>query len=235
MDNITTVILKQTYTLDEIMPEKSEVLNSLGLNSGSDIPDDIQYLREEGMKIYKDLVHPAGLVRSMDKEQFRDFLKDNENYESRIPLQGIIDKADHLILFIFTLGAPLSDKIHKLIREKDYPLGFVLDNIASRSAEKASTIQEKRFVESHIKNQDQKALLYSPGYCGWHVSAQKKIFEYLKPEQIGITLNESSLMTPIKSVSGILVAGEPNIHNFKNNYGFCKECATHSCIERMKI
>ncbi len=233
MDNATHGILKQTYSIEELIPGMDEIINSLGGHSGSDIPDDIQYLVEEGMKIFKDLAHPAGLLSPIEKIRFQDILRDNESHEARIPLTEIVKEADKLALFIFTLGRPLSDKIQKLIQEKDYPLGFVLDIIASGSAERATIIQEKRFEKANT-GRENKALLYSPGYCGWHVSAQKKIFEYLNPEQIGITLNNSFLMTPLKSVSGILVAGEKKIHNFKNNFGFCRDCISHTCIGRMK-
>jgi hypothetical protein len=75
---------------------------------------------------------------------------------------------------------------------------------------------------------------YSPGYCGWHISGQKKLFAYLHPERIGITLNNSYLMTPLKSVTGVLVAGPPEIHRFKPDFPFCRHCRTYSCLERFK-
>ncbi|MHC4266624.1 MAG: vitamin B12 dependent-methionine synthase activation domain-containing protein, partial [Planctomycetota bacterium] len=77
-------------------------------------------------------------------------------------------------------------------------------------------------------------LSYSPGYCGWDISGQKKLFEYLHPGKIGISLNNTYLMTPLKSVSGVLVAGKNEIHQFRPNYPFCKSCKTHSCLLRMK-
>jgi hypothetical protein len=42
-------------------------------------------------------------------------------------------------------------------------------------------------------------------------------------------------MTPLKSVSGVLVAGDKEIHRFKPKYPFCKVCQTHSCLQRMKM
>ncbi len=77
-------------------------------------------------------------------------------------------------------------------------------------------------------------LRYSPGYCGWHITGQKKLFEELKPESIGITLNSSYLMQPIKSISGVMISGDKNIHFFENNFSFCADCKTISCKERMK-
>jgi hypothetical protein len=75
---------------------------------------------------------------------------------------------------------------------------------------------------------------YSPGYCGWHISAQKKLFEYLKPKEIGISLLESYLMTPLKSITGVLIAGKRTIHIFNADFPFCSKCKNHSCQNRIK-
>jgi hypothetical protein len=80
---------------------------------------------------------------------------------------------------------------------------------------------------------DTRVLPYSPGYCGWHITAQARLFEFLHPEDIGITLNSSYLMQPLKSVSGVLVAGKGEIHKFRPKFSFCADCKTHQCVERM--
>jgi len=74
---------------------------------------------------------------------------------------------------------------------------------------------------------------FSPGYCGWNVKGQKQLFEYLHPEEVGITLGESFLMTPLKSISGVLVAGQPDIFEFEDSYPFCKNCSSRTCRERI--
>jgi hypothetical protein len=75
-------------------------------------------------------------------------------------------------------------------------------------------------------------LLYSPGYCGWHISGQKKLFEFLRPERIDIRLNERFLMIPLKSISGVLVAGAAEIHHISERYPFCDHCQSPTCRER---
>ena len=72
-------------------------------------------------------------------------------------------------------------------------------------------------------------LAYSPGHRGWHVSGQRALFAALSPEEIGITLNSSCLMQPLKSVSGVLVAGHPDVHDFDDDFPFCSECSTRDC------
>jgi cobalamin-dependent methionine synthase I len=85
----------------------------------------------------------------------------------------------------------------------------MLDAVASTAAEMAADAVERNYLKRlRVENQEANStavLRYSPGYCGWHVSGQKKLFEFLQPAEIGITLLESFLMTPLKSISGVLL------------------------------
>ncbi|MCK5694244.1 MAG: methionine synthase, partial [Bacteroidales bacterium] len=53
----------------------------------------------------------------------------------------------------------------------------------------------------HITNR------YSPGYCSWNVEEQQKLFSLFPKGTCGISLSESSLMSPVKSISGIIGIG----------------------------
>ncbi len=88
---------------------------------------------------------------------------------------------------------------------------------------------------SGLSNHQMRYVSYSPGYCGWHISGQKKLFSVLKPDSIGINLNNSFLMQPIKSVSGMIIGNDAQNHMIKPQYDFCKRCRTHSCLERNMI
>ena len=50
------------------------------------------------------------------------------------------------------------------------------------------------------------------------MSGQRALFACLQPEAIGVTLNASCLMDPLKSVSGVLAAGPADIHRFAPGY-----------------
>ena len=52
--------------------------------------------------------------------------------------------------------------------------------------------------------------------------------------KIGISLNDSCLMSPLKSVSGVLVSGNIDVHVFKAGYSYCPECKNASCVSRME-
>ena len=152
-------------------------------------------------------------------------------------LKEIYPEADHLSLFALTMGEKVSSIIEDFFDRNDYALAAMLDSVASMAADKTSTFLEK-YYHNYLENEkstdkDFAVLGYSPGYCGWDVSGQKKLFEYLKPSQIGITINDSCLMTPIKAVSGILVGGDKEAHIFQMGFSYCDLCKTISCQERI--
>lgn len=72
---------------------------------------------------------------------------------------------------------------------------------------------------------------YSPGYCNWSVVEQHKLFKILPENFCGISLTESALMQPIKSISGFIGVGE----NIKYNHYKCKTCTQKQCIYKSKL
>ena len=71
---------------------------------------------------------------------------------------------------------------------------------------------------------------YSPGYCGWSVGEQHKLFSFFPDNFCGITLTASSLMQPIKSVSGVIGIGS----NVRRKGYVCQQCDMVNCIYREK-
>jgi hypothetical protein len=65
------------------------------------------------------------------------------------------------------------------------------------------------------------------------VRGQRRLFAATDPSAIGVTLNDSCLMSPIKSVSGVLLAGPKEIHRFRPDFPFCDECRNRTCGRRM--
>lgn len=233
MNNSSQLEYKIPYSKEAVEPDRESVFASMGIEKHITVPPEIEYLYDEAIQLFRALVAPKGFFKIIKTAKFKEILNDNMENNGVIPLISIIDKGEVIALFVATLGAEISSKIKELIDENDYPISHMLDTIASRGAEKAAEIAEEYFATKLSLN-NQKVLLYSPGYCGWIITAQQKIFNFLSPEKIGITLNKSSLMTPVKSISGVLVAGEKSIHDFKMVYPFCKICQTHNCRERIK-
>ena len=222
--------------VDKIIPSIEDILRSQGIPKDSIIKDSIQNLIDESLSLFISEVHPVCIIKEISKNDFDEIFAGEGTNEEEAPLKMIYPQADHLELFAMTMGSGISERITELFSCNDFAIGTMLDAVASLAADKSVELLEKhitkKLIEKKLTKNSSMVLSYSPGYCGWHISAQKKLFLCLHPEQIGISLNESFLMTPIKSVTGVLINGNKNIHNFENSFGFCSSCKAQSCLER---
>ena len=222
--------------VDRIIPSIEDIIRSQGIPKGSVIKDNIKNLIDESLSLFISEAHPSCIIREISKNDFDEIFVGEGTNEEEAPLKMIYPQADHLELFAMTMGNGISQRITELFDCNDFAIGSMLDAVASLAADKSVELLEthvtKKLTEKKMIKNSSMVLSYSPGYCGWHISAQKKLFLYLHPEQISISLNESFLMTPLKSVSGVLISGNKNIHNFENSFSFCFNCKAQSCLER---
>ncbi|MFC1619622.1 vitamin B12 dependent-methionine synthase activation domain-containing protein [Candidatus Neomarinimicrobiota bacterium] len=226
------------FNLEDILPEGEAVLQHQGMPRGKTVPGHIQAILEEAVEVFTSEATPTGILQELTVEQFDAIFRGEGLNEREAVLKEIYPQADSLALFALTMGDMLSKNIEEQFAGKNFALGAMLDAVASLAADGAAAHVEERFEKDLASRNNRpielRVLGYSPGYCGWHISAQKKLFQALEPERIGITLNTSYLMTPLKSVSGVLVAGPRAIHLFKPSFDFCKVCKTYSCQERLR-
>jgi hypothetical protein len=224
--------------LEQIRPDPGGVFQSQGMPPGTSPSQRVKGLYDSAAGLFPRLAAPTGVMADISIEAFGDVYSGPGKNEADTPLEHIFPRAQRLALLAFTLGEKISREIQQQLDNKNLALGYMLDTVASYCADKAAQAVQllfrRQLLEAGSAEESSQVLLYSPGYCGWHISGQKTLFEYLKPEEAGIHLNERFLMVPLKSVSGVLVAGKPAIHRFTNNYPFCTHCPTRNCRERIK-
>ena len=223
---------------EDIIPLIEDITLQQGIPKGSVIKDNIKSLIENSVNIFRAEAKPSCIISEISQNDFDKIYAGEGNNENEAPLKMIYPQADHLVLFAATMGAGISQLVTDLFNRNDFALGSMVDAVASLAADKSVGLLEnkitEKFVDDKLTNNGYMTLSYSPGYCGWNIDAQKKLFSFLKPQQIGISLNESCLMTPLKSVTGVLVYGNKSIHQFDNSFSFCFNCKVQSCIERIE-
>ena len=128
-------------------------------------------------------------------------------------------------LFICTSGLEFETYQHRLKEQGDMVRVFIADALGSVIAEKCADQMEKALQESIDKLGWKHTNRFSPGYCGWHVSQQQLLFPLFQGHTCGVTLTDSSLMLPIKSVSGIIGLGK-DVRHLDYTCGLCdfKQC-----------
>jgi hypothetical protein len=224
--------------LNDIIPASKDVFNHQGIPEDSVIPDHIFSLFEDAVIVFKEKAIPVAVIKNVTVSEFDNIFKGERKNEDKAPLENIFPHADNLALFALTLGIEIVDAINDLFNKKDFAPGAMLDSVASMATDKSVEVLEaylyKDLSERNLTKSDSIVLGYSPGYCGWDLSGQKILFKHLNPEEIGITINESFLMSPLKSVSGVLVHGDKEIHVFESSFTFCSYCKNQTCYDRIE-
>ena len=215
-------------------PARADVLRLQGLPADREVRPRIAALAEAARAEYLELAEPRALVEDLSPRDFARIHRGEGRNAERTPLELVASQAEALALFVATVGERLTARIRELFAENQPALGSMLDAVASAAVDRLP----ERIASRHLPIEATRAgparvLAYSPGYCGWDLTGQRALFASLRPEAIGVTLNASCLMRPLKSVSGVLVIGPGRIHRFAPKYPFCAECAEKPCRARI--
>jgi len=135
---------------------------------------------------------------------------------------------EKMAAFICTAGEKFTSLTRQLNDNGDYLGGFIVNTFGSIVVEKAMD-----YIQEQLQVDMQQAGLeitnrYSPGYCLWPLSGQRELFDLFPENQSGISLTESLLMIPMKSVSGIIGIGA----NVKKSRYKCDICNDLTCVYR---
>ena len=142
-------------------------------------------------------------------------------------IKKAIKNADKVLLFAATVGAPF-DRLIERYNKTEPSKALIMQAIG---AERVESLCDAFCVEINgelSKCSKRLTTRVSPGYGDIPLTMQKDIFAVLDcPRKIGLTLDESLLMSPSKSVTaicGIVDEGEA----VENNR--CDECCKADCV-----
>ena len=207
-------------------------VRGLEVRNGSPTATAVQSIIDRSREVFVQSARPRGLYHSITVDDFDEVYRGAGDNNEDTPLEKVVDDAESLALFAVTLGEEISGRISDLFDAGELAEGYILDQVASFAADELAAIAGRRF-QTDSPHEGSVVLPYSPGYCGWHVSGQRALFARLRPDEIGIALNDSCLMHPIKSVSGVLVIAPVEAHEFSPAFPCCATCTTLACQERI--
>jgi hypothetical protein len=222
-----------SYDFEDLEIDSGIIEKFMGYDPGKS-PEPIPELIQTALSNARDYCDIRGgyLVKddidlNRDAKQLR---VDDITFNIRKVVSHQLRKIDQVAIFVCTAGPGISDWSKKLMHDGDMMMGYVVDVLGSEIVENAmdkiQDIIEDEMKEVNLGITDR----YSPGYCDWQVSEQHKLFTFFPDQFCGITLSESSLMHPIKSVSGVIGIGE----GAKRTGYACLYCDMVNCIYRQK-
>jgi hypothetical protein len=146
-------------------------------------------------------------------------------------LSSALDGSDEIVCFVATIGTIIEEEINGLIAQNRLSEAYVLDAMGSVAVEDMVE-QFHQCRRAPFFSEDKSVTLrFSPGYCDWPVTEQKKLFSLFDSEPPGIELLDSCLMQPRKSVSGVFGL----VHcssSFFQPYNPCRHCKKTDCLAR---
>jgi hypothetical protein len=219
------------FEFNDLNLSVSQIENILGYNESDD--------REFVTRLIDELLEESKEIANIRAQYciFNNIKFDNENRSVAINnisfnikkiVFGQIKKSDSIAVFLCTAGEEIGIRSRRAMKERDFLRGYVYDVIGSEIVESAADLMQDELEKSAIASGIRITNRYSPGYCGWNVSEQHKLFQLIPYNYCGIKLNESALMDPEKSVSGFIGIGE----NVKSNAYICQICDMKDCIYR---
>lgn len=221
----------------DVLPGPGSVLKALGVPGDREVPPSVQEVLASAEGLFLETAAPRGVLAELSPEAFAQVYAGEGMNAPDSVVGHVFPQAEVLALFAVTLGEATSQAIAGGFESHDYPVAAALDALASEAADRAADeverLLERSWKEEARLSREGAALRYSPGYCGWDVSGQRALFRHLEPQRIGITLSDACLMQPLKSVSGVILAGPRSIHRFAPAFSFCPHCRSRSCRERM--
>jgi hypothetical protein len=141
---------------------------------------------------------------------------------------GQLKKSESAAVFLCTAGEEIGKMSRRAMKSGDLLEGYIFDIVGSEIVETAADLMQKDLEKSLASSGMKITNRFSPGYCGWNVSEQHKLFQLLPGTWCGIRLTPSSLMDPEKSVSGMIGIGK----NVRHLPYTCSICDMKDCIYR---
>lgn len=222
----TTDLRYRQLDLDQLVLPDKDIYLAMGYQNHT--PDEyIRSMIDHVLAEIRDICVPSYMYRIK-----RSTLTDQVHLEiENIPfttgriIGSYLPGISHTCLFVATAGKDYDAYLHELKANSDIVKEFVADAIGSVIAEACvSEISKELDLYSEWKH----TLPYSPGYCGWNIREQTTLFSFFPESPCGITLTESCLMSPVKSISGFFGLGkklQPQPYR-------CEVCNNKNCFKR---
>ena len=188
---------------------KNRVLMRLGKKFKTRIPPKIENKIDEIISSAKNYIETAGVYEIFAFSLFKDkrlrqvIINDDYTFNSKY-LFNLLKDSEKTALAACTIGSKLSERVKFLMETGNMSDAVILDAFGSESAE--SCIEYiHRLIEQSVRLQGYKVTRrFSPGYGDVSLTDNQQILKMLGENETGITINESCIMSPEKSVTAII-------------------------------
>jgi hypothetical protein len=222
---------KTDVDIDLLNVKKEEIFRIMGVSEPV-MDKYVNDLIEHYITECKSLLVPSAGYSIFKNPEFspdkHTLILDQTTFNLERMVQNAFKNSSLMAVFVCTCGDKIEKLSKQLMKSGNSLEGYIVDLIGSEFAEEVAGYVHREIENCFKEFNFNVTNRYSPGYCNWPVSDQKNLFSLLKGNTSDIHLTPSSLMVPLKSVSGMIGIGS----NVKLAAYKCKLCADKKCILR---
>ena len=210
--------------VDSISIDREEVLRYLEYK-GQDIDNNLVEIIEECRNIAKDRINPRYTFRVYSiKQKYKGIIElegTNLILESN-DLYEILKDCNECILMTATLGINIEKDIKKYSCT-ELTKGIIIDSCATTAIEEVCDRVQNEIENNILKNGQYLTFRYSPGYGDLSIEKNTEILNILNGQkEIGLTITNSGIMIPRKSVIAIIGITDKKVEQDKTSCSTCK-------------
>lgn len=116
--------------------------------------------------------------------------------------------AKQIAVAVCTIGPQLEEAVGAMFAAGQQVEATVLDGVGSAAVEELSQRACRMFEDMARERSLMTSSPFSPGEPDWPLEAQRDLFDLVPAEEVGVTLKDSFLMHPLKSLSLVVGMGE---------------------------
>lgn len=183
------------------------------------------------LAVGEEIVYPQVSIQLFDVDMLTSDSFTLQGHEFRCGKKIIsqLKNSEMIAVFVCTIGKGVTEQYKRFTEENEPLKAYFADMLGSIAVEKAMDIFQQQLLEKLLQTKGYAiSNRYSPGYCGWLLKEQIKLFELMGDNTCDIRLTDSCLMLPAKSISGVIGIGKKV--RFMNHE--CHLCSLDKCIYR---
>lgn len=179
------------------------------------------------------LIHPQGVWHIYDYNPAT-----QEVVGENMILQGKsigkhLHNCEKIIFLSATLGEEIEEQVTQSFADGKYSFSVLLDAAATTAVEQVADNMEKAIFNVVKRQGFAMKWRFSPGYGDWPIEQQPDVLRLAHGSEIGVSLTESLMLTPRKSITAVIGLYRPNNCDQETQTKHdCNNCNKLDCASR---
>lgn len=147
-------------------------------------------------------------------------------------VQRHLQSATKIAVLAVTVGEEIEQAVTNHFKQNAYTHSVLLDAAATTAVEMAADAMEKSIKQTARAKGYQTVMRFSPGYGDWDIKFQPEMLHLTGAHKIGISLTDSMMLIPRKSVTAIIGLVPNGVDCTVTEKHSCGSCNKLDCLAR---